>query len=66
MYKRAEANMVASIFFSMNTCKSGKSGTLGINRPAKFLCSSSHFCLLQYLQQHSTLELLLFGPEEEG
>jgi len=63
MYKHAEANRDVSVFFSMNTCKSG---TLGINRPAKFLCSSSHLSLLHFMQQNITLELLLFDPEEKG
>jgi len=63
MYKHDEANRDDSVFFSVNTCKSGM---LGINRPAKYLCSSSHLCLLHFMQKHSTLELSVFYPEEEG
>jgi len=63
MYKHAEANRDASVLFNVNTCKSGM---LGIYRPAKFLCSYLHLCLLYFMQQHGTLELFLFHPEEEG
>ena len=62
-YKHTEANWDASVLFKVHTCKSGM---LGINRPAKFLCSYSHLRLWYFMQQHGTLELLLFDPEEEG